>query len=204
MMLFAQLKNKDLQRCQVATPYEIVDLAWRIARSRRPGRKFSSVLDLGAGDARFSRARDAFSQYVGVELDRTRSNGVAFSGAIRIVHADAMHWRDSGYALSIGNPPFIKFHHLEPVWREEVLGDIERQSGVRLKRTANLFSFFLMQALLRTAHDGLVVQIVPYEWVTRPSTEELRAYIRDNGWDVTDRTQCTLLPTQRGQRGAER
>jgi hypothetical protein len=178
------MKTQHFQRCQVETPQEIVDLLWRIALRQRPGTRFERVADLGAGDARFSRVADAYKHYLGIERDAQKIPAKLPRGA-SITLGDALSWKENNFDLCIGNPPYIRHHHLEPKWRETVLARFEREDGVAFKRTANLFVLFLMQALRCVHENGLVIQLVPFEWVTRPSAEELRRYIRDNQWGVT-------------------
>lgn len=179
------MKIEHLQNCQVETPREIVELVWTLACALRKGGKFSRVVDLGAGDARFSRRAQAYDQYTGVEVDKAKVKGLNLPLNVEVVLADAMKWKGAGFDLCIGNPPYIRHHNLDPKWRAEVLEQIAKESGVNLKLTANLFVLFLMQALLRTHENGLVVQLIPFEWVTRPSASELRDYINANKWDVT-------------------
>ena len=178
------MKKEHFQRCQVETPQDIVRLLWRIALGLRGGVPFERVADLGAGDARFASATAAYKQYVGVERDKAKLPTKVPRGA-SVVIGDALLWDQRGFDLCIGNPPYIRHHHLEPQWRTRVLETFEAEDGVELKRTANLFVLFLMQALRCVAADGLVVQLVPFEWVTRPSAKELRDYITKNKWDVT-------------------
>ncbi|WP_420473699.1 Eco57I restriction-modification methylase domain-containing protein [Noviherbaspirillum sp. ST9] len=178
------MKAEHLQACQVETPHPIVELAWGMARRLRNGQVFDSVVDLGAGDARFSQPNEAYRRYVGVEVDGTKVRSKALPDNAQIVHADAMKWEPMGFDLCIGNPPYIRHHRLDSQWRDEVLANIRSVSGIRLKKTANLFVLFLAQALIKTKPDGLVVQVIPFEWVSRPSASELRAHITEQGWDV--------------------
>jgi hypothetical protein len=179
------MKAQHFQRCQVATPPDIVSLLWKLARATRIEPQFESVLDLGAGDARFARdAAACFGRYEGVEKDRDKFTGVRLPPRARVSEGDALRWERGGYSLGIGNPPYIRHHYLDDEWRRETLDRLEAESGIRLKRTANLYVLFLMQALLKTRDDGLVVQLVPFEWVTRPSASELRDFINSKGWRV--------------------
>jgi hypothetical protein len=179
------MKTEHLQGCQVATPHQIVELAWKLACGMRKEGRFGTVIDLGAGDARFSGAVQAYDSYIGLEIDKTKVQGLALPKHARIKITDALKWSGKDFDLCIGNPPYIRHHKLDPKWRAAVLAQIEKESGVSLKRTANLFVMFLMQALLRTQENGLVLQVVPYEWVTRPSAKELREFINKNKWNVT-------------------
>ena len=178
------MKAEHLQACQVETPHPIVELAWDMAKRLRDGQIFDSVVDLGAGDARFSRPSDAYRRYVGVEVDSAKVSGRELPRNAKIVHADAMKWKPEGFDRCIGNPPYIRHHGLDATLRNEILANIKTTSGISLKKTANLFILFLAQALIKTKPDGLVVQVIPFEWVSRPSASELRDHIADQGWDV--------------------
>lgn len=189
------MKDEGFHRCQVATPPEIVDLMWRLALRRRNGERFPWVLDLGAGDARFSQVKDAYDTYTGVEVDPKKAKIASLPKGASVVEADAMKWGKGEYSLAIGNPPYIRYHGLKADWREDVLQSLEKSTGVALKRSANSFVMFLLRALQQTAVDGLVVQLVPFEWVSRPSAKELRDHIKANRWATTVyRFDCEIFP----------
>jgi hypothetical protein len=179
------MKIEHLSRCQVETPIEIVDLLWRLALARRGNLPFPRVLDLGAGDARFARVKNAYREYLGIEFDRKKVRAAKVPAAAALQAADALAWSGGKFDLCIGNPPYIRHHNLEPGWRAKVLARLDQEAGISLKRTANVFVLFLLQSLLRASDDGLVVQLIPFEWVTRPSASELREYIDRNGWHVS-------------------
>ncbi|MCY3850081.1 MAG: hypothetical protein OXF75_04660 [Acidimicrobiaceae bacterium] len=50
---------------------------------------------------------------------------------------------------------------------------------------ANAWQYFTFLALSSTAPDGLCALVIPYEWVSRPSSEPLRRYVRENDWGVS-------------------
>jgi hypothetical protein len=189
------MKDAARTRCQVATPPDIVKLIWTVAHEARGGAAFPSVVDLGAGDARFA-AHGRFSTYRGIESDESRVPSGTLPKRATIRYTDAMRLESGKYDLAIGNPPYIRHHHLEPNWRDETIALLEQAGGPRLKSTANLFVMFLLKALLLTKRAGLVVQLVPFEWVTRPSSSELRDFIRRIGWSVRVlRFNADIFPT---------
>lgn len=179
------MKIEHLSRCQVSTPLEIVDLLWTMALERRQGKVFPRVLDLGAGDARFARRSDAYEFYTGVEIDKKKAQAAVLPASAVVQVTDAMRFKGGTYDLCIGNPPYIRHHNLDSDWRAKAMQWFSKQAGVSMKSTANAYIMFLLQALLKTAEDGLVVQLVPFEWVTRPSAKELRDYIDQMGWRVS-------------------
>ncbi|VVQ03563.1 hypothetical protein PS925_02549 [Pseudomonas fluorescens] len=190
------MKEAHLTRCQVATPPDVVRLVWSLISSQRPGQFFNSVLDLGAGDGRFSHVEGIYQSYVGVERDKSKTLNVKLPPNASLVIADAFQWEGSDYEICVGNPPYIRHHGLDAKWRDLALRNIEASGGPSLKKTANAFILFLTQALTRTKLDGIVAQVVPYEWVTRPSASELREFIQEKGWDVyVYRFDSNIFPT---------
>lgn len=189
------MKEAFRKRCQVATPPDIVKLLWDVAHLVRNGAAFGSVVDLGAGDARFA-TQGRFDSYLGIEVDPARRPAETLPSKARFVHRDAMRMRRGAHDLAIGNPPYIRHHHLEPRWREETLDWLHRLGGPLLKSTANLFIMFVLQSILQTHEEGLVVQLVPFEWVSRPSASELRDFIVEQKWDVQVlRFKADIFPT---------
>ena len=154
-----------LSRCQIATPEAAVRLLWKMALERRPNLSAGRVLDLGAGDGRFALG-GTYSEYVGLELDESKIARHHLPPRARVLRQDALEWADANFDLCIGNPPYVRHHSLSAEWRKVVLDRFSRECGLRIKQTANAFILFMAQALLRTKSDALVVQLVPFEWVT--------------------------------------
>ncbi|WP_164110249.1 class I SAM-dependent methyltransferase [Stenotrophomonas riyadhensis] len=190
------MKDEHLKRCQVETPADVVRLVWSLISELRNGSVFDSVLDLGAGDGRFSQVSGVYEKYIGIERDRSKVAAAKLPRNASLVVADALAWRQGGYSVCVGNPPYIRHHGLDSGWRDFALESIVADGGPCLKKTANAFVIFLAQALLRTGDDGVVAQVIPYEWVSRPSAGELRDYIRANGWGVSVyRFDSNIFPT---------
>lgn len=63
-------------------------------------------------------------------------------------------------------------------------GEIADRTGVTLSGLANAWQYFLMLALWSVKPDGLVVQILPFDWVYRPAARQVREYIAKSGWSV--------------------
>lgn len=190
------MKEAVFSRCQVETPPDIVQLVWSLVSEQRPGEIFDSVLDLGAGDGRFSQIVGVYRKYTGVERDEARATKASLPPRAELVVADALQWEGSDYSICVGNPPYIRHHGLERSWRDSALQRIQASGGPALKKTANAFVIFLAQALMRTKADGIVAQVVPYEWVTRPSARELREFIEAKGWGVrVYRFDSNIFPT---------
>lgn len=190
------MKDEHLKRCQVETPPDVVQLVWSLVSGMRKDQIFDSVLDLGAGDGRFSQVSGMYGEYTGIESDPSKVSSARLPDNARLVIADALAWEEGGYSICVGNPPYIRHHGLGDEWRDLAHSSIVSDGGPKLKKTANAFIIFLAQALLRTSEDGVVAQVIPYEWVSRPSAGELRDFIRSKGWGVSVyRFESSIFPT---------
>lgn len=170
-----------LHHCQVSTPLDVVSMMWKMARERRA--TFDSVLDLGSGDCRFSKERE-LAHYVGYEIDASKLPAVAPKGCL-FFNTDVFECKETNFSLAIGNPPYIRRALLGGTWRSKAADLLEVESGgIRPRADSNAFIYFMWLALLRTRPDGLVVQLVPVEWVSRPSASPLRHFIMSNQWNV--------------------
>lgn len=170
-----------LSRCQVDTPDNVVDFFWRLIGTYRE--KMGKVVDLGAGDGRFAGYGN-YKQYTGFEIDGARLGTLALPKNARIEQRCAFGIQTQRFDTCIGNPPYVKHHDLDSEWHENITEQLRRDLDAPLMRTANLFILFLAQAIAITTDKGLVAQIIPYEWVSRPSTKPIRDLINTEGWNV--------------------
>ena len=172
-----------LSRCQVDTPEKIVSFLWEIVRSYRS--ELTDIVDLGAGNGQFAAHNKLkYRSYTGYEIDNSRMRELSLPKNAVIKKRCAFGIDSGNYDLCLGNPPYVRHHDIDTDWQKKVFEQIESRLGIKLKRTANLFALFLAQALHITKKDGLVVQIIPYEWVTRPNTAPIRELIKKNEWNV--------------------
>lgn len=171
----------ELSNSQVDTPPIISKLTWDIVGRYRSS--IHSVLDLGAGDGRFALS-GIYGTYQGVEIDRTRIRGMRLPERAKMHVGCAFTFPGDDYSVCIGNPPYVKHHDLDEVWRDKTAERMGEELGVVVNRKANLYVYFLALALQKTKADGLVAMVVPMEWTIRPSAEWLRTYIANNKWDV--------------------
>lgn len=170
-----------LDRCQVDTPDALVDLAWRQVNLRR--KTNAKVVDFGAGDARFARS-DLFDSYIGYEVDAARFADASLSSRVQLINRCAFSHTSSDADLCIGNPPYVRNQDLPTGWRQMAAVEVRRRTGVSLSGLANAWQYFLMLAISSVKSDGLVVQILPYEWVSRPAAASMRNWIEEAKWNV--------------------
>lgn len=171
-----------LDRCQVDTPSKIVSAVWVHVNERRP--TISKVVDFGAGDGRFARG-GAYKSYVGYEIDETRCKSASLPYAAELVSECAFSTRINDADVCIGNPPYVRNQDLPKGWRHSAASELVARTGVMLSGLANAWQYFFLLGLASTKPDGLVAIVIPYEWVSRPSADALRNFIRGNGWDVS-------------------
>ena len=171
-----------LERCQVDTPATVVAATWKHVRRLRPD-GVGRVLDLGAGDGRFAQ-QGAYESYVGYEIDAARCAGARLPRNVRLLNRCAFSDLPSDADVCIGNPPFVRNQQIPSGWRQKVHGVLKQRTGVSLSGLANAWQYFFLNALACLNEDGLAALVVPFEWVSRPSAEALRNYIREQRWTV--------------------
>ncbi|MGY4179201.1 hypothetical protein ACVIHH_004492 [Bradyrhizobium sp. USDA 4518] len=171
-----------LERCQVDTPSSLVKATWAHVSNLRG--KLDKVVDFGAGDGRFAKA-GRFKQYIGYEIDPERCNGAKLPANAALANRCAFSDEIVDADLCIGNPPFVRNQDLPLGWRQRVSTLLARRTGVSLSGLANAWQYFFLLSLASAKSDGLIALVVPYEWVSRPSSKSLREYIVDQGWSVT-------------------
>ena len=171
-----------LDRCQVDTPVAIVQSTWAHVRNRRPG-KIGKVIDLGAGDGRFAH-HDSYGSYLGYEIDAERCAGASLPDNAKLVNRCAFTDSTADADVCIGNPPFVRNQDIPASWKDHVHKIVLARTGVRVSGLANAWQYFFLNALACLKADGLAALIVPFEWVSRPSAEALRKYIREQQWNV--------------------
>ncbi len=170
-----------LNRCRVDTPDDLVAATWKHVFQQRT--KIGKVVDFGAGDGRFARY-GRYSEYLGYEIDQSRFKHAKRPANGRFVHRCAFSEEINDADLCIGNPPFVRNQDLPFGWRQRASSVLRRRTGVAISGLANAWQYFFLLALATTKEDGLCALVIPYEWVSRPSSESLRAYIQSQRWNV--------------------
>lgn len=178
-----------LGRCQVDTPHDVVGAVWAQVKHRRCD--VGKVVDFGAGDGRFARV-PGYRSYVGYEIDPRRTRGaeklLPCNATMRHLCAFAEPVIDAD--VCIGNPPYVRNQDLPEGWAKMAAEIIAERTGVQVSGLANAWQYFFLLSLASTKADGLAALVVPYEWVSRPSSKALREYIKSNGWTVSIYRLC--------------
>ena len=183
LALLGTVESADLylDRCQVDTPHALVSKVWALINERR--RHAGRVVDFGSGDARFAFA-GSYASYEGFEIDRSRYSSVELPFKAVIKNACAFSVDISNADVCVGNPPYVRNQDLPVGWRQSAAATIERRLGIRISGLANAWQYFFLLSLASTKCDGLVAIVIPFEWVSRPSSSALREYIKRQGWSV--------------------
>ena len=172
-----------LDRCQVDTPDELVKATWSHVFERREA--IELVVDFGAGDGRFSR-HGIYARYQGYEIDSSRCAMAALPANAELINLCAFEKEIVDADLCIGNPPFVRNQDL-PLGSAPACFGCSASAGQASKclGLANAWQYFFLLALASCKTDGLCALVVPYEWVSRPSAQALRDYVRANRWGVS-------------------
>lgn len=171
-----------LQRCQVETPGGLVEATWRHVHESRP--LIGKVVDFGAGDGRFSR-HGGYGQYVGYEIDTALCAKANLQASASLVNKCAFSDDILDADVCIGNPPFVRNQDLPPGWRQHASQVLYRRTGVAISGLANAWQYFFFLALISAEESGLCALIIPYEWVSRPSSKAVRDFINSKRWNVS-------------------
>ena len=153
-----------------------MSLFWRLALGGR--KQFGKVLDMGAGDCRFLFG-GKFKKYVGVEIDRNRSQGVILPKNAKLIHNCAFKHRDNNYDACIGNPPYVRHHDIENPWKDDTVLRIKNDLGVSLNKHCNLYLYFLCLGLRRCFGSSMSTWNAMMLTMTGPSSS--RPMLRRRG-----------------------
>ena len=170
-----------LQRCQVATPDELVKAAWCHVQELRP--HILKVVDYGAGNGRFAH-HGSYEEYIGYEIDSSLFSNLKLPERALLLNECAFSGEVVDADVCIGNPPFVRNQDLPTGWRRRASDVLYRRTGVCISGLANAWQYFFLLSMASTKESGLCALIIPYEWVSRPSAKPIREYIRANRWNV--------------------
>jgi hypothetical protein len=173
---FCRLRGPERRRPDGATytPPPIVDamVGWA---ARHPGP--ARVVDPGAGSGRFAVAagrRFPRAAIVAVERDplaalvcRGHIAAAGLAGRARVMVDDyrtADLGRADGATLYLGNPPYVRHHQIEPVWKEW-LALAARSHGLEASRLAGLHVHFFLATAGRLRPGDAGAFITSSEWL---------------------------------------
>lgn len=170
-----------LDRCQVETPPSLVNATWALVRALRS--KLGTVIDFGAGDGRFSLS-GSYDKYIGYEIDNTIIPSSSLPSNALVINRCAFSSLICDADLCIGNPPYVRNQDLPYGWRLKASSEIRKRTNINISGLANAWQYFFLIALSSVHENGLCALVIPYEWLSRPSANALRRYIRKHQWHV--------------------
>ncbi|MCS4511143.1 Eco57I restriction-modification methylase domain-containing protein [Xylophilus ampelinus] len=174
-LAFSRLRSPDLRRESGATytPTGIVHamMAWAAAQPS-PDR----VVDPGVGSARFLCVAGATfpnTNLLGLETDplaalmaRANLAVFGFSGRARV---DMLDYRVpaapfEGRTLFIGNPPYVRHHLIDSVWKKWLVESAARYQ-LKASQLAGLHVYFFLATVLRAKTGDVGAFITAAEWL---------------------------------------
>lgn len=153
---------------------------------------FDTVVDCGAGTGRFAiaaAARWPAAKVVAVErgvemaaLLRQRLVDTGLSQRVEIVVGDFRNFTAlaGGRTLFIGNPPYVRHHHIEPEWKAWYSRGMAAL-GIRASQLAGLHAHFMLHALRQLRPGDALCFVTAAEWL-------------DNGYGDALRQLCARQP----------
>lgn len=172
---FSILRSAEERRGQGATytPAPIVrNMVEWAASKKTPCR----VIDPGVGSARFLKSAGALfskAQLVGIDVDplatlMARAN-LAVAGLghrSRVILGDFRRFNDQvdGSTLYIGNPPYVRHHQIDPIWKEW-LGVEATKMNLTASKLAGLHVYFFLAAARAAKPKDMGAFITASEWL---------------------------------------
>lgn len=130
----------------------------------------------GTGVVLDSLARAGFSHTVGIEIDPTLEQ----SPNATVLHGSFFSWEPiEPISAIIGNPPYIRWKHLDSVARTEVAQ--LPQWGNGLNSLCDYSTAFIFHAVEMLRNGGELVFITPSSWLTTSHAQPLRDFLLKNG-----------------------
>jgi tRNA1(Val) A37 N6-methylase TrmN6 len=172
---------RNYQKCQIFTPPDVISFYWKLLKIHRP--TINRVLDLGAGDGRFALG-GYYHQYDGVEINKKHERIANLPSNANLFYKCVFNFEQSNYDGCVGNPPYVRHHEIDAKWRRRIIKKIKNELNITLNEQCNLFVYFMCLGLIKTAPDGFLAFIIPYEWASRPSVIPLHELIKKNKWGV--------------------
>ncbi len=83
------------------------------------------------------------------------------------------------FDLIIGNPPYIKNHHLSKS-QVKLCEEVQKKSNLGLKKIKNIWPSFLIAGVQSLNEDGVLCFVLPAELLQVIYAKELRDFLRDN------------------------
>ena len=135
------------------------------------------VIDPGSGSARFAIAaglRFKEAELVAVELNpiaalMSRANLATYelAGRATVTLSDYRSFSPpavDGSTLYLGNPPYVRHHSIEPVWKEW-LTTVAHEQGLRASRLAGLHAYFFLATARNATKGDRGAFITSSEWL---------------------------------------
>jgi adenine-specific DNA-methyltransferase len=187
---FCNLRSPELRRNQGATytPTAVaqVMISWATALKFNPAR----IVDPGAGSARFLLAaarKFPDARLVGIEVDplaaiiaRGNLAAAGLGSRSKVIVSDyrkAALPEVEGKTLFIGNPPYVRHHHLDAKGKEWLTAEAKKL-GFNASQLAGLHVHFYLATVLKARKDDFGVFITS-ERPWRPRHNGCRAHLPD-------------------------
>jgi len=175
------------------TPAWLVERMLDLAQERETASgPFDTIVDVGAGTGRFivaALARLPQARGIAVEINpvlarllRQRLRERGLSGRVDVIEGDfrAATLPLRGRALFIGNPPYVRHHDIEPVWKGWYRDGMAAR-GIEASALAGLHAHFLLRAAQAMRPGDALCFVTAAEWLDNGYGSALRRLLSGPG-----------------------
>jgi hypothetical protein len=167
------------------TPHWLVD---RMIDQAAAAGRFDTVVDPGAGSGRFSLAaarRFPQARVLAIERNPTlaallrrsvRQEGL--TSRVEVIEGDfrSFDLATSGRTLTIGNPPYVRHHDIEPAWKRWY-GQGMSARGIAASQLAGLHAHFMLRIAQRLRPGDAWCLVTAAEWLDNGYGSALRSLL---------------------------
>ena len=190
-MNFKEFETPKKLRGGYYTPADLATFLVRWIEKVSPSR----VLEPSCGDGVFFDAlgaRDLSSKILGFELDDTEAKKAKERAAsaglsdVSIRASDFLGWalkamddKSERFDAVIGNPPFIRYQYLPPLFQDRAEAIFERL-GCKFTKHTNAWVSFILASFELLRPGGRLAMVVPAEIIHVMHAQSLRSYLGEN------------------------
>ena len=175
------MAKKNKSHGQVFTSSDLVKFMIDVSTlSER--KKDCPILECSAGEGAFVKRleKEGFTNISAYEIDEDCKKHRQIKTSF--IHEDFLNAEiDKSFAISIGNPPYIRKKNMSPEIIESMETFIERYDGI--VNTLSDFSFpFFIRSIELLEEGGELIFVTPSYWLTTVHAQSMREYMSEHGY----------------------
>jgi len=160
---------------QFATPYLLAEQITRCVLQLRPTNTPIRFLETSVGTGVFFSALkqilnpDSIQRAVGIEIDgdvAQTAQDLWQNHGLEVINADfTMLKSPETFNLVIGNPPYVRHHHLPKEQKSLLYQAVKQSTGLEISGLAGLYIYFILLTNSYLSDGGIAAWLVPSEFM---------------------------------------